>query len=211
MENATSRRSRSPRTTRVSPFRATPSSRIYRGVAGKAARRTGRPRGRDPRARARHDRRRPEARGPQLLRRPDDPRFVYEIAVPDPARSGLKPAPQPGDKVVVKLGEWRRREQPLVGEITERLGRTHEPRAELLGIFIKHGLEPHFPADVEREAAASRPVSPKDIEGRLDYRQIPSSRSTPTTPRTSTTPCRSRTWAAATSASASTSPTSRAT
>jgi ribonuclease R len=105
---------------------------------------------------------------------PDDPRFVYEIAVPDPSRSDVRPVPQPGDKVLVKLGEWRRREQPLVGEVVDRLGRTHEPRAELLGIFIKHGLEPNFPADVEREAAnIPDHVGAKDIEGRLDYRTIP--------------------------------------
>jgi ribonuclease R len=105
---------------------------------------------------------------------PDDPRFVYEVAVSDPSRSSLQPAPHPGDKVVVKLGEWRRREQPLMGEITERLGRTHEPRAELLGIFMKHGLEPNFPADVEKEAAAiPSHVSAKEIEGRLDYRKLP--------------------------------------
>ena len=105
---------------------------------------------------------------------PDDPRFVYEIGVPDPTKSKVQPTPHPGDKVVVKLGEWRRREQPLMGEVTERLGRTHEPRAELLGIFIKHGLEPNFPADVEREAAAiPNQVSAKDIEGRLDYRAVP--------------------------------------
>jgi ribonuclease R len=103
---------------------------------------------------------------------PDDPRFVFEIAVPDPARSGIRPSPQPGDKVTVKLGEWRRREQPLVGEITDRLGRTHEPRAELLGIFVKHGLDPKFPADVEREASAfPTRVPPAEAEGRLDYRQ----------------------------------------
>jgi ribonuclease R len=105
---------------------------------------------------------------------PDDPRFVYEVAVSDPSRSSLSPAPHPGDKVVVKLGEWRRREQPLMGEITERLGRTHEPRAELLGIFIKHGLEPNFPADVEKEAAAiPNHVGTREIEGRLDYRKLP--------------------------------------
>jgi ribonuclease R len=105
---------------------------------------------------------------------PDDPRFVYEIAVSDPSRSTLTPPPHPGDKVLVKLGEWRRREQPLMGEIIERLGRTHEPRAELLGIFIKHGLEPNFPADVEREAAAiPSHVGAKEIEGRLDYRKLP--------------------------------------
>jgi ribonuclease R len=105
---------------------------------------------------------------------PDDPRFVYEIGVPDPTKSKVQPTPHPGDKVVVRLGEWRRREQPLMGEVTERLGRTHEPRAELLGIFIKHGLEANFPADVEREAAAiPSTVSAKDIEGRLDYRAVP--------------------------------------
>ncbi|HEY1791869.1 MAG TPA: RNB domain-containing ribonuclease [Opitutaceae bacterium] len=105
---------------------------------------------------------------------PDDPRFVLDVVVPDPARSGVKPAPHPGDKVVVKLGEWKRREQPLVGEIVERLGRTHEPRAELLGIFVKYGLEAAFPADVEREAAAIPPkVGQKETEGRIDCRNIP--------------------------------------
>jgi ribonuclease R len=149
-------------------------ARIYRGVAGKRpGERVGRvveiiERGRETIV---GDLRR---EGRNFFVAPDDPRFVYEVAVPDPARSAVKPAPHPGDKVVVKLGEWRRREQPLVGEITERLGRTHEPRAELLGIFIKHGLEPNFPADVEREAQAIPDrVGPRDIEGRVDYRQIP--------------------------------------
>ncbi len=148
--------------------------RIYRGVAGKRpGERVGRvvqivERGRTSVV---GDLRR---EGRNYFVAPDDPRFVFEIAVPDPARSAVKPAPHPGDKVVVKLGEWRRREQPLVGEITEKLGRTHEPRAELLGIFIKHGLEPNFPADVEREAQAIPDrVSAKDTEGRVDYRQVP--------------------------------------
>jgi ribonuclease R len=149
-------------------------ARIYRGVAGKRpGERVGRVVEIIERGRATivGDLRR---EGRNFFVAPDDPRFVYEVAVPDPARSAVKPAPHPGDKVVVKLGEWRRREQPLVGEITERLGRTHEPRAELLGIFIKHGLEPNFPADVEREAQAIPDrVSAKDIEGRVDYRQIP--------------------------------------
>jgi ribonuclease R len=149
-------------------------ARIYSGVAGKRpGERVGRVTQIVERGRATivGDLRR---EGRNFFVAPDDPRFVYEIAVPDPTRSAVKPTPHPGDKVVVKLGEWRRREQPLVGEITERLGRTHEPRAELLGIFVKHGLETNFPADVEREAAAIPDrISPKEIEGRLDYRQIP--------------------------------------
>jgi ribonuclease R len=149
-------------------------ARIYRGVEGKRpGERVGRVSEIVERARTTivGDLRR---EGRSYIVAPDDPRFVYEIAVPDPSRSSVKPTPHPGDKVVVKLGEWRRREQPLVGEITERLGRTHEPRAELLGIFIKHGLEPNFPVDVEREAASLPDrVLAKETEGRRDYRKIP--------------------------------------
>ncbi len=103
---------------------------------------------------------------------PDDPRFSYEIAVGDPAKSGLSPVPKEGDKVVVKLGEWNRRSDALTGTLTSCLGRTHEPRAELLGIFLKHGLATEFPADVEREAAAiPNQVLPSELAGRLDYRE----------------------------------------
>ncbi|MEY4941115.1 MAG: hypothetical protein RIQ93_2850 [Verrucomicrobiota bacterium] len=103
---------------------------------------------------------------------PDDPRFSYEIAVSDPAKSGVKPTPKEGDKVVVQLDEWTRREDPLSGSITSRLGRTHEPRAELLGIFIKYQLATEFPTDVEREAAALPDrVDAREAAHRLDYRE----------------------------------------
>ena len=105
---------------------------------------------------------------------PDDPRFIREITVANPLQHGLKPPAQPGDKVVVKLGEWTQRHNPLLGEITSRLGRTHEPKTELLGIFKKYGFEPGFPTEVEREAAA---LPDRVLEGelahRLDYRAIP--------------------------------------
>jgi ribonuclease R len=101
----------------------------------------------------------------------DDPRFSYEIAVGDPQRSGVEPVPQEGDKVVVQLGSWRRRHEPLTGTIVARLGRTHEPHAELLGVFLKFDLSIAFPAEVEREAdALPDRVNPRDAEHRLDYR-----------------------------------------
>lgn len=109
-----------------------------------------------------------------FLVQPDDPRFSYEIQVADPAKSGVKPAPKPGDKVIVRLGRWERRDAPLTGTIIARLGRTHEPRAELLGIFVKYNLAKEFPADVEREAAALPDrVHPRESAGRLDYRDKP--------------------------------------
>jgi ribonuclease R len=102
---------------------------------------------------------------------PDDPRFSYEIQVADPADSEISPTPRPGDKVVVKLGQWRRREDPLLGTIVSRLGRTHEPRAELLGIFLKYNLATEFPVDVEREVASlSDTVHARELAHRLDYR-----------------------------------------
>ncbi len=105
---------------------------------------------------------------------PDDPRFVRDIVVPDPARSSVKPPPQPGDKVVVELGDWTDRRESITGLITAKLGRTHEPKAEMLGVFEKFGLDPRFPADVEREAAALPDrVSAPELANRLDYRSIP--------------------------------------
>jgi ribonuclease R len=104
----------------------------------------------------------------------DDPRFPIEIQVNDPAKSDLKPVPQPGDKVVVTLAPWRSRHDSLTGELTARLGRTHEPRAELLGIYEKYNLATEFPAEVEREAAALPDrVNPTDRTSRLDYREVP--------------------------------------
>jgi ribonuclease R len=112
--------------------------------------------------------------GRQFIVAPDSPNFVYEIQVGDPALAGVKPVPQPGDKVVVRLGEWKQRRHPLVGTIAGRLGRTHEPRAELLGVLTKFGLEPGFPAAVEHEAAAIPDrVQPPDLANRLDYRTVP--------------------------------------
>ncbi len=105
---------------------------------------------------------------------PDDPRFVHEISVDDPAEAGLKPAPEVGDKVVVRLHEWTNRSRPPEGRVIERLGRMWEPRAELLGVYRKFNLDPRFPADVEREVRAlPNQVQERDLAGRLDYREVP--------------------------------------
>jgi ribonuclease R len=105
---------------------------------------------------------------------PDDPRYIHDIAVGDPAQGKLKPPPEPGDKVVVRLGAWEQRHHLIEGEIVERLGRTWEPRAELLGVYRKFDLDPRFPVEVEREVAAlPDTVRERETVGRLDYRQVP--------------------------------------
>jgi ribonuclease R len=105
---------------------------------------------------------------------PDDPRFVHEVYVDEPTSSGIKPTPQVGDKVVVKLAPWTARNQRLEGKIIERLGRTFEPQAELTGILRKYNLDTAFPVEVEREVASlPDQVRPKEMLGRLDYREVP--------------------------------------
>ena len=104
----------------------------------------------------------------------DDPRMGHNIIVADPQKAPLKPPAMVGDKVVVKLNEWRDRQQNPDGVIVERLGRTFEPRAELAAIYHKYNLTPVFPPEVVREATAlPSVVGPADLGGRRDYRAIP--------------------------------------
>jgi len=105
---------------------------------------------------------------------PDDPRIGVDVIVDDPFRSKLRPMPAVGDKVIVRIAEWTERHKPIDGVIIERLGRAFEPRAELAAIYHKYSLSPVFPPEVIREANAIPPeVRPKDLAGRLDYREIP--------------------------------------
>lgn len=104
----------------------------------------------------------------------DDPRFIHEIQVSDPASTVLKPVPKQGEKVVVTLNEWKQRHQAVTGTITKCFGKTHEPKSELLGVLEKYELNPEFPSVVQGEVAhLNRKVPDKDLLGREDYREIP--------------------------------------
>ena len=113
--------------------------------------------------------------GKNLAVIPDDPRFSQQILLPASGKkSPATPAVQAGDKVVVHLNDWTERNRPITGELTSRLGRTHEPRAELLGLYEKFNLALSFPAEVEREAAQLPDRVPaSDAAGRIDYRDRP--------------------------------------
>lgn len=103
----------------------------------------------------------------------DDPRFPLEVFVSDPGFSRVRPAPRIDDKVVAQLEPWDDPRKPLRGVITEVLGKTFEPRAELLGVYRKYKLEPAFPPEVEREVASLPDTVPPEQSaspGRLDYR-----------------------------------------
>ncbi len=105
---------------------------------------------------------------------PDDPRVPHDIIVEDPLQGKLRPIPVVGDKVVVQLREWTDRNRNPSGEIIEKLGRAFEPRAELAAIYHKYDLSPVFPPEVVREAEAiPGQVRPADLDGRQDYRSVP--------------------------------------
>ena len=104
---------------------------------------------------------------------PDDPRIIHDILVPDPKNSGLKPIPKVGDKVVVKMLEWKQRHLNPEGEVIEVLGRTHEPDAEFKAILYKYDLNPKFPSAVEQQTKdIPNVVRPEDLGNRQDCRDL---------------------------------------
>ncbi len=104
---------------------------------------------------------------------PDDPRIIQDFIVPDPRNYGIKPLPKVGDKVVVKLLDWRQRHLNPEGDIIEVLGKTHAPDAEFKGILHKYELDPNFPAAVLKQTKAIPDhVRAADRKGRLDCRAI---------------------------------------
>ncbi len=104
---------------------------------------------------------------------PDDPRIIQDFIVPDPRNSGIKPLPKVGDKVVVKMVEWKQRHLNPEGEIIDVLGETHAPDAEFKGILHKYDLNPAFPAAVQKQTETiPDQVRPADRKGRRDCRDI---------------------------------------
>ena len=100
---------------------------------------------------------------------PDDPRIPHEIHVPMPRDVG-RPA-QPGDKVVVELGEWTSRNTNPEGEIIEVLGAPDAEGVDMLSVLRQYNLPMHFPKNVLQEArSAGTTVDPIDLRGRVDCR-----------------------------------------
>lgn len=104
---------------------------------------------------------------------PDDPRIIREIIIPDPQNSNTHPVPKHGDKVVVRLLEWKKRHLSPEGEIIKVLGRTHEPETELKAILFNYNLNQQFPVAVEKQIKGiPNNLRSKDIGNRKDCRQI---------------------------------------
>ncbi|MGF1483737.1 MAG: ribonuclease R family protein [Opitutales bacterium] len=103
----------------------------------------------------------------------DDPRFVQDILVTEPAKADIFPKPKVDDKVVVRLLEWHQRHLNPQGEIIEVLGKTHTPGAEFKALLHKHKLSTEFPEAVMREVEKlPEKVKPAQRKGRRDCRKL---------------------------------------
>ncbi|MDR2207247.1 MAG: ribonuclease R [Flavobacteriaceae bacterium] len=78
-----------------------------------------------------------------------------------------------GDKVVVKISDWRTGERNPEGEIIKVLGAPGEHETEIHSILAEYGLPYTFPEDVELEASKiDKKISAAEIKKRRDMRKI---------------------------------------
>jgi ribonuclease R len=106
---------------------------------------------------------------------PDDPRFVHDIYVRPvagaPEDRRLETAARVGDKVVVRLDDWRSRHVNPEGEIIEVLGPASAPGVDMLSVIRKYHLPTEFPSDVlEQAELIPESVDAQQIAGREDLR-----------------------------------------
>ncbi len=99
---------------------------------------------------------------------PDDKRMYIDIFVPSAsAAKGVE-----GDKVQVKIVEWKDPKKSPIGEVARVIGRKGEHNAEMLSIVIESGFEVDFPADVESAAQNCKAEYQKEdhLKDRKDFR-----------------------------------------
>ncbi len=78
-----------------------------------------------------------------------------------------------GDKVIVKMTEWKPDAKNPEGEITEVLGPPGEHETEIHSILAEYGLPYSFPEEVEREAnRIDRTIHDGEVARRRDMRGI---------------------------------------
>lgn len=80
---------------------------------------------------------------------------------------------QDGDKVIVKMTEWRPGDKNPEGEIIQVLGAPGEHETEIHSILAEYGLPYTFPEEVERDAdKIDRSINEEEVAKRWDMRGI---------------------------------------
>lgn len=99
----------------------------------------------------------------------DKKRINTDIFVPKGKIGGA----QDGDKVVVRMTDWKAGEKNPEGEIITVLGAPGEHETEIHSILAEYGLPYTFPEEVEAEAAnLDRSINAEEVEKRRDMRDI---------------------------------------
>ncbi|MBX3165436.1 MAG: ribonuclease R [Bacteroidetes bacterium] len=78
-----------------------------------------------------------------------------------------------GEKVLVKLKDWRSDEQTPTGTVITIFGKPGEHKTEMNAIMAEYGLPTKFPDEVEYEARSlPTEITNKEISKRRDFREI---------------------------------------
>ena len=77
-----------------------------------------------------------------------------------------------GEKAIVEMTDWPERMNNPVGRVVKRLGRPGDNNVEMQSILADYDFPLEFPAEAEKEAAAIKNPTKKDLEGRKDFRKV---------------------------------------
>jgi ribonuclease R len=100
----------------------------------------------------------------------DDQRMHVKIRIKDIGTAKV------GDKVLVKIVQWKDASKDPVGDVIKNLGKAGEHETEMQSVMVTHGFSEEFHADVLKEAQeiGKKPaVSESDTKERRDMRTIP--------------------------------------
>ena len=77
-----------------------------------------------------------------------------------------------GEKAIVEMTDWPERMNNPVGRVVKRLGRPGDNNVEMQSILADYDFPLEFPAEAEKEAAAIKNPTKKELEGRKDFRKV---------------------------------------
>ena len=97
----------------------------------------------------------------------DNRNMVVDIFVPLNDLAGAEDC----EKAVVEMTDWPQQMNNPVGRVVKRLGKPGDNNVEMQSILAEYDFPLDFPAEAEKEAAAIKAPTKKDIEGRRDFRK----------------------------------------
>lgn len=103
---------------------------------------------------------------------PDSRKIYVGITIPKEKVSGAFT----GDRVLVKITEWKDSENNPRGEIVRIIGKSGDNNAEMEAIVLENGFEMTYPENLVKEAEEirrnSKPIPIEEIKKRKDFRGV---------------------------------------